>query len=357
MANFPVVKGVRLRATRVDACGMPLAGPRSRVITEGWIRLQLSPQMRDAQDIEQTNAEGRVCVSDRTPPERKWWNVTLELCEVNTCLMSMFTDWKVLTDWDGNDVGMADRKRVPSTTGVAIEVWSGVGSEDTCEVPENDDILTATGGSSLPYGYFLIPVVKEVQLGDIEIGATAATFTLTGITAAGARWGRGPYNVVATDSDNTAGRLPQALDNEQHVLWLKTTIAPPDASDDCCPLVLPTPYYGTLAVEIAPNQPACDAVGSNEVQTVTLTGNTSIAFQGQSTPALGVATTAAAFKTALEALSTIGVGNVDVTGGTPGGPFAVTFKGDLAEMNVPPLTAGTPANATIVQTTPGGVYP
>lgn len=206
MTAFPVVRGTRLRATKVDACGMPLPGAKSRIITNGWISLALSPEMREAEDIEQTNAAGRICVADRTPPERKWWNVTLELCKVDTCLISMFTDWELVTNAQGEQVGFSDAKAVPSETGVAIEVWTGLGSEDTCQVPTDDSVFSRSGGASVPHGYFVIPVVKEAQLGDIEIGAEAATFTLTGITGSGARWGKGPYNVVP-DSTGAPARL------------------------------------------------------------------------------------------------------------------------------------------------------
>lgn len=359
-APFAVVKGTRMRATRVDACGMPIAGPNSRVITEGWISLQLSPQMRDAEEIEQTNAEGRVCVADRTPPERKWWNVTLELCKVDPCLMSMFTDWELVTDHLGESVGFSDRKRVPADRGVAIEIWTGVGSDDTCQVPTTDDVLSVQT-STLPYGYFVIPVIKEATLGDIEIGASAATFTLSGITGSGARWGRGPYNVVATDADNTAGRLLSGFKSDQHLRVLRTTVSPPAAEEGCGPLVLPTPYYGATAIDVAPNQPAMDAVGSNEVQTVdagTATGGTfTLSFKGATTTPIAFDATGTVVQAALEALSTIGEGNVTVTGTDP---WTVTFVGALAETNQPLLTADstglTGGTVTVTETTPGGVF-
>ncbi len=365
MAVLPVVKGLRLRATRVDACGMPIVGPRSRLITSGFITANLDPQMRDAEELEQTNAEGRVCVSDRTPPERKWYNASIELCAVNTCLISMFTDWEVVTDWEGNDIGFSDQKSVPFDRGVAIEIWSGVGSEDACEVPTTDDILNGSvGGSSLPYGYTLF-VVKEGQLGGIEIGAKVSTFTISAITVNPTRWGRGPYNVMATDANNTPGRMLKPMQKEQHVRMFKTTIAPPEASDDCCPLILPSPYYGETAEPIAPAQPACGAEGTSEVQTITIggspTGGTfTMSFRGSTTAPIAHNASAATVQAALQSLPTIGTGNVTVTG-SAGGPYTCTFTGDLAELNLPPMTASatglTPSGTvTIATTQEGGQY-
>jgi hypothetical protein len=366
VATFAVVKGKRLRATLVDACGMPLAGPRSRLVTSGFVTVKASPVMRDADDIEQTNAEGRVCVADRTPPERKWWSLAIELCGVDTDFFNMLLDWEVVTSWDGKAIGFSDQKEVPDTTGVAIELWSGVGSDDACDVPTSDDILVGAGGvQNLPYGYMLWPVLKEAQVGDTEIGAKASTFTLTGITAAGTRWGRGPYNVMATDSDNTPGRLLTAIKAGQHYRSFKTTIAPPEPTDGACPLILPTPYYGELAAETAPEQPACGTVASNEKQTVTITGTPTggtftLTYKSQTTTGIAYNAANTAVKAALEALSTIGTGNVDVTGS---GPYVCEFKGELAGLDLPlmtgsgaGLTGGTSPSVTVAETVKGGVY-
>lgn len=364
MATFGMVKGLRARLTLVDSCGLPIPGPRSRVITTGFITATLSPQMRDAEEIEQVNAEGRPCLVDRTPPERKWWNASIEFCKVNTCIMSMFTGWEVVTDWEGNDAGFSDSKTVPSDTAVMVEIWSGVGIDDECgDVPTTDDILTGASASKL-YGYTLF-MVKESTLGDIEIGASASTFTLSGITGNPVRWGRGPYNVVATDVDNTPGRMLAPMQREQHVRVLRTPIDPPEASDDCCPLVLPTPYFGESAIDVAPDQPACGTVGSNEVQSIAITGvptggSYTLTFDGQTTAPIAYNANAAAIEAALVALSNLGATDVDVTGT---GPYVCTFGGSKAGVNVPQMTAddsgltgGTSPEVTVTTTVQGGVY-
>ncbi|WP_203236862.1 hypothetical protein [Nocardia panacis] len=366
MATFAVVKGKRLRATLVDACGMPLAGPRSRLVTSGFVTVKASPVMRDADNIEQVNAEGRVCVSDRTPPERKWWSLSIELCGVDTDFFHMLLDWEVVTSHDGKPIGFSDQKKVPADTGVAIELWSGVGSDDACDVPASDDLLVGAGGALvLPYGYMVWPVMKEAQIGDLEIGAKASTFTLSGITAAGARWGRGPYNVMPVDTNNTGGRLLQPIKAGQHFRSFRTTVAPPEPTGGACPLVLPTPYYGETAVETAPPQPACGAKATNEKQTITVAGTPTggtltLTYKGQTTAGIAFNAASTAVKSALESLATIGTGNVDVTGT---GPYVVEFKGTLAGMDLPLMTAsgagltgGTSPTVTVAEMVKGGVY-
>lgn len=79
---------------------------------------------------------------------------------------------------------------------------------------------------------------------------------------------------------------------------------------------------------------------TNEVQVITLEetegGTWTAAFLEKVTEALGDEATAEEVEEALEALSTIGEGNVEVSG-SAGGPYTVTFKGDLAGQDVAAL--------------------
>lgn len=85
--------------------------------------------------------------------------------------------------------------------------------------------------------------------------------------------------------------------------------------------------------------------GANEQQTVTIgntpTGGTfTLTFDGQTTAGIAHDATAGDVEQALEALSNVGVGNVDVTGGPlPGTSVTVNFVGSLAGTDVALLTA------------------
>lgn len=103
--------------------------------------------------------------------------------------------------------------------------------------------------------------------------------------------------------------------------------------------------------------------GTNDVQTLTVTGSPTggtftITFGGQTTSAIAYNATAATVQTALQALSTIGSGNVTVTG-SAGGPWTVTFGGQLGhaleslETTTQSLTGGTSPGVTVTHTTSG----
>ena len=72
------------------------------------------------------------------------------------------------------------------------------------------------------------------------------------------------------------------------------------------------------------------------VQTLTIAGadggSFTLTFQGQTTAAIAFDATAAKMQSALQALSTVGAGNVEVIGK---GTFTITFKGALAGTSVP----------------------
>lgn len=105
--------------------------------------------------------------------------------------------------------------------------------------------------------------------------------------------------------------------------------------------------------------------GTNQVQTITETGTPAggtfkLSFGGQQTSALAYNISAAALKTALGALSTIGgTANIDTAGGTlESAPITVTFKGALMEqtnalltLSDNSLTGGTAPSVGIAETT------
>jgi len=103
----------------------------------------------------------------------------------------------------------------------------------------------------------------------------------------------------------------------------------------------------------------------DEVQTVTITGGPAggtftLTFDGDTTAGIAFNAIASAVESALEALDSVGTGNVSVSG-SGGGPYTVTFEGDLEDTDVPQMTAsaasltgGTSPAVTVTTTTPGG---
>lgn len=122
------------------------------------------------------------------------------------------------------------------------------------------------------------------------------------------------------------------------------------------------------ATALTTSQQSLDALvtGANEVQALTITGTPTggtftITYDGQTTAAIAYNAAASAVKTALEALSNIGTGNVACGGGSlPGTPVTITFQNAMGKRDVPlatadgsGLTGGISPAAAIALTTQG----
>lgn len=349
MSVFPVVKGIRLRATKINRCGLPISGPANRIVTDGFVSVSLNPVMKDAEELEQTNAEGKVCVQDRTPPIRKHHTVEVTLCNVDTALISLFNGWSQVLDYDNNGIGFQDAKEVDGDYGVALEVWTGGRSDADCPEQTLDSIFS-NAGSGKSYGYLLFGA-SEFTLGNVEVSAGISTFTLSGITVAMSQWGKGPYNVAAIDSSGTAGRLLTPLGSDSHFTLFRTPVAPPETTSGAAALDItgkftaPNYYFGgpanAAAASVAPDQ---DVPASRSLSiTGSPTGGTfTLVFNGKTTGNIAYNATAAAVKSALVALDD---GFAASAWSTSGGalPSAVTIGAPSGVLTVGAnaLTGGT----------------
>ncbi len=124
---------------------------------------------------------------------------------------------------------------------------------------------------------------------------------------------------------------------------------------------------GTILVPLGNNLYGPYGGNASEQQTVTITGGPTggsftLTVGAQTTGAIAYNATAAAVRTALEALSNVNVGDVSVTGGPgPTTPYVVTFSGQYAGEDMPAMTAsgasltgGSSPAVGVTTTTPGG---
>lgn len=317
---FAVVKGYALRVTKVDSCGLPIEGNANRLVTDGFIKANLDPDMKAANEITKENAAGKECISDRTPAERRWWNVELQLCGVDPDLWSLILGWARVLDHDGKPIGVIDSKSVDDQTGVMFEIWTGGQGDDDCPPPVDDSIFSAAA-SGKQYGYLAF-AGNEFVSGAIPVAAEASDFTLTGRTIAPKRWGRSPYNVAAIDSAGTPGRLLVPMyskDSDNHLQLFRTPVPPPKPTEGACALAVQSiftgpgkAYFGVDAADVAPPQPICNP----KKYTVAVTGTGNWKAKVGTEPTADIPSTAlpAALQSAIEALPNVEVGQVQVSG-------------------------------------------
>lgn len=299
--GLTLVKGRRIRVTKLDACGRPVYGDTTQVTTKGFISVAFTANTTDSDEINVTNAAGEVCVYEASVTSLAGYGIEIQFCNVDPELLSIVTGQPVVLGADGSTVTGFDIDTAVGTTAstFALELWAGTPTANACADPN------AQGA----FGYLLLPFVAGGILGDFTVENGSVTFTISGAnTKEGNSWGAGPYPVMLGNN------------------------------------------------------------GVNEVQTVTITGTPTggsftLSYGSQTTSAIAYNATASAVQTALSNLSSIGAGNVAVTGGPgPGTPYVVTFQGSLGSRNIASMTAtgsftGGTSPAVAVATTTAGVSP
>lgn len=322
------VQGKVIRLTKIDRCGLPIQGPANRLVTDGFIRVNADPELKARNDIETTNAAGDICVSASKAAIRKWWNLQIDFCQVDPEAFNLLTSWPMVIDHNGNPIGFRDSDTVDSEYGVAIEIWTGVPDDDSCDIPVDDSIFS-TLGTGVKSGYTLLGAT-EFMSGPLTTEDGAATFQMNGRTIAMPRWGRGPYNVAGTDDDGTPGRLLAPTSKKEHITKFWTPVPPPEPTNGSCELAVQSifdtgEYFGAGAVDVAPPQPICNGVVYDLV--VTGTGNFKASVATVETANIAHTALPAAVQTAIENLPNVEVGQVQVTG--VAGNYDVTLAPEL----------------------------
>lgn len=180
-----MARGRVMRLTRLDDCGVPDAGPLGTLVTEGFVSVTITPNYQDPEEISQTDANGRICIEDRSDPALRWLDLSLVFCNIDPDAINLITGDPVVANDAGTPetVGFRVDGDVTGTAEFALEVWSGIPGQACSETdfPE--------------YGYWLFPFVVQAQLGEWAIANAALTMTLTARTSAGSGWGVGPYDI------------------------------------------------------------------------------------------------------------------------------------------------------------------
>ncbi len=221
---FPLAQGRRLRVTQLDNCGNPeTTDPCGQAVSEGFIQVGVTSDTEPGASIKPVNAGGNLCYYLRAPDIFLGHTLSLEFCEVNPALLSMTINANPVYDYAGDIVGVQTVQGA-SQRAYALEVWMGVPGTD-CP-PQGANPVDSLG-------YVLFPFIVPGVLGDWTIANDAINFTVSGFTRGNGAWGTGPYDVVATDVDNTAGPLLEALPNDVHAHLQYTTIPAPDAFCGC----------------------------------------------------------------------------------------------------------------------------
>lgn len=227
-----LARGKMMRITKLDACGAVVESATSTLVTKSFVSVTVTPNYLDAEEISQADANGDLCVDDRSDPALRWLDLEIVICTIDPSMINLITgDPLVLDDATPtpNTVGFRIDGDLSGSASFALELWSGVTGQ-------------ACNAAGFPaYGYWLFPWVKDAQWGEWVIENGALTITFTARSVFDSAWGVGPYDIRRdAAAPATLEPLLTPIGAAQPVHYQVTT-AP-----------LPTPGCGAVALDLTP---------------------------------------------------------------------------------------------------------
>jgi len=218
---------VRMRLTRLDECGAPVVGACSTVTTGGAVSVGVEPTYRDADEIEEVNGAGELCVVDRIAPQFKWDELEIVLCNIDPDAWNIITGGALVLDDTAvtpQTVGFRQQAGLPASN-FALEIWTKVTGQ-------------ACAAGEVQSGYWLFPWIAQGTVGEFEFANAALTLTLNAISSGNSPWGVGPdtYTVRADATTGTPEQLRTAIGADDHLHFEVVTVPPPEAVCGCVAL-------------------------------------------------------------------------------------------------------------------------
>lgn len=226
-----LARGKMVRFTRLDECGAIDPGPLSTLVTKSLVSVTWTPNYLDAEEISQPDANGDLCVDDRSDPALRWIDLSVIVCVIDPDMINLITGDPVVAD-DAtptpNTVGFRIDAGLTGSANFALELWSGVTGQ------------ACTTAGFPTYGYWLFPWVKDAQWGEAvwQNGALVLNFTARAVMDS--QWGVGPYDIRRDATvPATLEPLLTPIGPEQplHFQWTTAPLPTPG----CGAVVLPAP--------------------------------------------------------------------------------------------------------------------
>lgn len=238
---FTPIRVPGIRVTRLTSCGAIDDDGCASGRTSGIITITIEKEVVDRQGDPQLNANGDICDDTTKAEQRRWYNVTVEFCQVDPQILNIMTDEPLVLDDTAptpNVVGFRTRRGSVNTSNFALEWWTGLGGDTAC-----------TGGTQ-KYGYALMPFLSEGVMTIPTFQNDRANFTVTARTKFNSLWGTGPYNVLINQSGANVGNPGPLLTaiTASDDFHIQTTTLPPPTFDQCgCTDVTPAAAVLPLA--------------------------------------------------------------------------------------------------------------
>ena len=205
-----------IRMIRLDECGVPVVGPKSVVVTKGFINVAAARDYEEGTEFTQKNGCGELCISEKDPDTLKRINLTLGFCVIDHEGVEIMTSARLLTDGGtpAKAIGYAS-SNVPSSAGWSLEIW------------QKEAGANCTGGAE-EWLYWAYPFLVNGKVGDITLENGPYTFEVTANTkpiAAADQWGTGNVGPIPVLPATAA-----LIIGDHSAEAVTTTVQPPAAA-------------------------------------------------------------------------------------------------------------------------------
>lgn len=229
MANlgcFKPLQGATFRVTALDECGSPMYDECSYAVSDGQTQIEITPNTTEGTSFQQLNAAGESLVNQRARTVLNWFDYQIIMGVKDPELFYLMTGADRFLDYGGKTAGNIITEENYATGEFALEIWLGT-AEEEC-VP----------GAPAPFfGYILLPWTVDGKLSDsITIANDLITYTFSGRSRKGTRWGDGPYDVML-NALNVPSPLTEPITSDTHYLDLFTQYPPPEPDCGCLQLM------------------------------------------------------------------------------------------------------------------------
>jgi hypothetical protein len=200
-----------MRVVKLDACGVPVTGAGSVVVSNGFIQIEVSPEYEEGTEYLVRNANDELCVNEKSPNTLKRVGLSMDFCQIDPDAIVLMTGERLLQATGGPPVtgtGVAFGEG-QLTARFSLEVWQPVAGISSC------------AGGVEQFVYWAFPNVGNTQVGDFTLENASLTFTVEADTkAASSQWGDGP----GTGPSWIPGTV---IVNDEHFLFNVVGLAPP----------------------------------------------------------------------------------------------------------------------------------
>jgi hypothetical protein len=211
------IRGNVMRLTKLDACGTPVHGSKAFVVTDGFVSVELKAQIESGTEYKLKGANDQFIVNDVGRPLLKWYEVTINMGEVDPEAFNIATGSPIVLDDSATPQSVGYRVREGVYQDFALELWTDL-SGQPCS------------GGNVAYGYLLLPWVTNAIVGDFTVENGLLTMPIQGArTHNNSLWGTGPFSVNKGMVDGLSKPLLTPIAATDHLDMHMTYLAPPVA--------------------------------------------------------------------------------------------------------------------------------